>query len=301
MWVTVESLWKSSFVVPAAAVELFLDSVDADNLSIAAFEIDGSEDGNDALWRVEMLHRDKPDPDDLQVLLEPLADQASLGAVSVDIDQVAKTDWVAQVQADMPPRRIGRFWIHGSHVETPAPAGSTPIHLDAGLAFGSGEHATTEGCLKAIDHLAKRRRFRHVLDMGCGAGILAIAAAKCWPAKVLAVDNDPVAVQVAADNIRQNGVAAYVQALTSEGYADPKVRLRRPFDVVLANILANPLMEMARDLSQHLAVDGVAVLSGLLDRQAGAVVRAHQRHGLYLHRRIDIGHWTTLMMSRKKA
>jgi len=128
-----------------------------------------------------------------------------------------------------------------------------------------------------------------------------MSAAKCWSARVLAVDNDPVAVQVAAENVRQNGVAACVQALTSEGYADPRVRLRRPYDVILANILANPLAEMARDLSQHLALDGVAVLSGLLDRQADAVMRAHQRHGLYLRRRIDIGHWTTLMMSRKKA
>ena len=296
-----DSFWKSSFVVPAAAVDLFLDSVDAGSLSIAAFEIDGSDDGRDALWRVELLHRDKPDPDDLEVLLEPLAERASLGGISIDIDPVPQTDWVKQVQADMPPRQIGRFWIHGSHVETPPPVGSTPIHLDAGLAFGSGEHATTEGCLRAIDRLAVRRRFRHVLDMGCGAGILAIAAAKCWPGKVLAVDNDPVAVQVAADNVKQNGVAAHVRTLTSEGYADSKVRLGRPYDVILANILANPLIEMARDLSRHLALDGVAILSGLLDRQAGAVLRAHQRHGLYLRQRIDIGHWTTLMMSRKKA
>jgi len=297
----VESFWKSSFVVPAAAVELFLDSVDADSLSIAVFEIDGSENGDGAFWRVEMLHRDKPDPDDLDVLLEPLVERASLGSVSIDIDPVPEADWVKQVQADMPPRRIGRFWIHGSHVVADAPEGSTPIHLDAGLAFGSGEHGTTEGCLQAIDRLARRKRFRHVLDMGCGAGMLAIAAAKCWPAKVLAVDNDPAAVRVAADNVRQNGVATRVKTLLSEGYADPRVRLRGPYDVILANILADPLSEMARDLSQHLAFDGVAVLSGLLSRQAASVMRAHHRHGLYLRQRIDIGPWTTLVMSRKKA
>lgn len=298
---TVEPFWKSSFVVPAAAVELFLDSVDADALSIAAFEIDGVGNGDGQLWRIEMLHREEPDPEDLEVLLEPLAERASLGSVSIDIDQVPDTDWVKEVQANMPPRQFGRFWIHGSHVDTAPPEGSTPIRLDAGLAFGSGEHATTQGCLQAIDQLARRRRFRQVLDMGCGAGMLAIAAAKCWPARVLAVDNDPVAVEVAAENAVLNGVDVHMQALLSEGYAHPQVRMRGPYDVILANILANPLCEMARDLNQVLAADGVAVLSGLLDRQASRVLAAHYGYGIFLRQRIESGPWTTLVMSRKKA
>ncbi len=298
---TVEPFWKSSFVVPAGAVELFLDSVDADALSIAAFEIDGVENGDGQLWRVEMLHREEPDPLDLEVLLEPLAERASLGSLPVEIGQVPDADWVKEVQADMPPRRFGRFWVHGSHVDTPPPEGATPIRLDAGLAFGSGEHATTQGCLQAIDQRARRRRFRHVLDMGCGAGMLAIAAAKCWPARVLAVDNDPVAVEVAAENARLNDVGAQVQALLSEGYADPQIRMRGPYDVILANILADPLCDMARDLTQVLAADGIAVLSGLLDRQASRVLAAHYGCGLSLRKRIEIGPWTTLVMSRKKA
>lgn len=297
----VEDFWKSSFVVPVGAVNLFLDSVDADALSIAAFEIEESEDGGDTLWRVEMLHPEEPDLEELEVLLEPLVERASLGPLSFDVDRVPKTDWVKQVQTDMPPRRIGRFWIHGSHVETVPPDGVTPICLDAGLAFGSGEHATTEGCLIAIDRLARRRRFRQVLDMGCGAGLLAMAAAKCWPAQVLAVDNDPAAVEVAAENARQNGVGARIRALLSDGYTDPTVRIRGPYDVILANILADPLCEMARDLARNLAVDGTAVLSGLLSRQADRVMGAHQRQGLFLRQRINIGPWTTLVMSRKKA
>ncbi|MDH3664045.1 MAG: 50S ribosomal protein L11 methyltransferase [Alphaproteobacteria bacterium] len=296
-----EAFWKSSFVVPAGAVELFLDSVDADALSIAAFEIDGSENGDGTLWCVEMLHREEPDREDLEVLLEPLCERASLGPLAIDIDPVPKEDWVKHVQASMPPRQIGRFWIHGSHVDTPPPAGLTPIRLDAGLAFGSGEHASTQGCLQALDRLARRRRFRRVLDMGSGAGMLAIAAAKCWPARILAVDNDPVAVEVAAENIRQNGVGRLVQALVSEGYADPEIRRRGPYDLILANILADPLCNMARDLARSLDVDGIAVLSGLLDRQADRVQAAHHGYGLYLRQRINIGPWTTLIMSRKKA
>ncbi|MGI9509354.1 MAG: 50S ribosomal protein L11 methyltransferase [Geminicoccaceae bacterium] len=288
-------------MVPAAAVNLFLDSVDADALSIAAFEIDGTENGDGERWCVEMLHREQPEPADLEVLLEPLVEQARLGSISIDVDKVPETDWVEQVQAQMPPRQIGRFWIHGSHVDTPPPEGSTPIRLDAGLAFGSGEHATTQGCLQALDRWAGRRRFRHVLDMGCGAGLLAIAAAKCWPARVLAVDNDPVAVKVATENATLNGVGGRLHALVSQGYADARIRVLGPYDVILANILADPLRDMAQDLSRSLAHDGIAVLSGLLDRQARRVLASHVAYGLFLRERIDIGPWTTLVMSRKRA
>lgn len=298
---TVVSFWKSSFLVPAAAVDLFLDSIEADALSIAAFEVDGSENGNGMLWRVEVMHADEPTSDDLEVLLEPLIEEAGLGSVPIEIDHVPDKDWVKQVQADMPPRQVGRFWIHGSHVDVPAPERAVPIELDAGLAFGSGEHATTQGCLEAIHRIARRRRFRRVLDMGCGAGMLAIAAAKCWPAMGLAVDNDPVAVDVASENIRQNGVSGRVQALLSDGYADVQIRARGPYDLVLANILADPLCMMAKDLRRHLASDGFAVLSGLLARQASRVLAAHHRVGLNLWQRIDIGPWTTLVLSRKKA
>ncbi len=295
------SFWKSSFVVPAEAVELFLDSVDSDAESITAFELDGPEDGDGALWRVELLHGERPDPADLTVLVEPLAAQTGLGTLSIDVQEVAETDWVRRVQADMPPRRIGRFWIHGTHVEEDPPEDAAPILLDAGLAFGSGEHATTEGCLEALDSLAARRRFRRVLDMGCGAGTLAIAAAKCWPARVLAVDNDPVAVDVATANAVLNGVGGRVRVLISDGYADPAIRRSGPFDLILSNILADPLCDMARDLGRSLAHDGVVVLSGLLDRQADKVVASHLVHGLFLRERIEIGHWTTLIMSRKKT
>lgn len=293
--------WKSSFVVPAGAVAFFLDKIDAGALSIAAFEVDGAGHGDAQNWRVEMLHGERPDPEDLQILLKPLADAAALGSPSIDIDPVPEADWVKQVQADTPPRRIGRFWIHGSHVDVPPPAGTRPIRLDAGLAFGSGEHPTTQGCLLAIDHIARRRRFRRVLDMGCGAGMLAIAAAKCWPARGLAVDNDPVAVEVAAENIRQNGEGGRIRTLVSDGYANPKIRRHGPYDLILANILADPLCDMAGDLSRHLAAGGVAVLSGLLARQAARVTAAHGRFGLVLRKRIDIEPWTTLVMSRKKA
>jgi ribosomal protein L11 methyltransferase len=137
--------------------------------------------------------------------------------------------------------------------------------------------------------------------MGCGSGVLAVAAAKCWPCQVLAVDNDPVAVDVASDNMRINGVGDRVDTLVSEGYAQPLIRSRGPYDVILSNILANPLCEMARDLANHLAPEGTAILAGILERQASQVIASHQTYGLYLRRKIRSGPWTILVMSRKKA
>lgn len=293
--------WQSRFVVPLEAAQVFLDASELDSLSIAAFEIDGRENGDGQWWRVEMLHQEEPDRDDLSMLLEPIAVRAKLQHLHIDIEQLPDENWVEHVQAETEPFGVGRFWIHGSHIERAPPDGMIPIQLDAGLAFGSGEHPTTRGCLDALDQLAKRRRFSQVLDMGCGAGLLAIAAAKCWPARTVAVDNDAVAVEVAADNARLNGVDERFEALVSEGYAHPMIRARGPYDVILSNILARPLSEMARDLASHLARDGTAVLAGLLERQASQVIASHQAYGLFIRRKIKLGPWTTLIMSRKKT
>ncbi|MGI9490882.1 MAG: 50S ribosomal protein L11 methyltransferase [Geminicoccaceae bacterium] len=294
-------LWQSRFVVPSDAVDLFLNATDEEVLSIAAFEIDGAENGDGQWWRVEMLHREEPDPEDLSVLLEPIAARAKIQDFDIEIERLPDSDWVEHVQREFEPFEIGRFWIHGSHVDVKPPKGQVPIQLDAGMAFGSGEHPTTEGCLRALDQLARRRRFGHVLDMGCGAGVLAIAAAKCWPSKVLAVDNDEVAVAVARDNARINGVDGRCKALVSEGYAHPMIRASGPYDLVLSNILADPLCEMARDLASHLAYDGVAILAGLLGQQARQVIASHQVYGMFLRDKIKIGPWTILVMSRKKT
>lgn len=293
--------WQSRFIVPTDAVSLFLEAPELEVFCIGAFEIDGREIGDGQSWRVEMLHQEKPSLDELFALLEPVAVRAKLKLAQVEVEQLPDANWVEHVQAEIKPFEIGRFWIHGSHVDQMPPEGLVPIQLDAGLAFGSGEHPTTRGCLAALDDLAKNRRFAEVLDMGCGAGLLAIAAAKCWSCRALAVDNDAVAVDVAEQNAGINGVGEQFDALVSEGYADPKIRERGPYDIILSNILADPLCDMAADLASHLAEDGVAILSGLLDRQASDVAAAHQAHGLFLQSKIELEPWTTLMMSRKKT
>jgi ribosomal protein L11 methyltransferase len=293
-------LWQSRFVVPAAAVELFMAELEDVGLSVAAFEEPAYDGGDGALWRIELMHRGEPDQEELAARLAPLAERAGIARIDLTLAPLATTNWLARVAASFTPQRIGRFWVHGSHVRAAPPVGAVPIRIDAGLAFGSGEHASTRGCLLALDELARRRRFGRVLDMGCGSGILAIAAAKCWPARVLAVDNDPQAVAVAEDNVRQNGVAGRVRVRRSEGYRSPAVGAAGPYDLVLANILADPLCDMARDLARHLAPGGSAILSGLFDRQAARVIEAHRAAGLRLRRCIQLEIWTTLVLGARR-
>jgi ribosomal protein L11 methyltransferase len=287
-------LWQSRFVVPAAAAGTFLTELD-DELSVSAFEDPEQPD----LWVIELIHQGEPDR---QALLARLAPLAAPWRIEIDltVGPIPSTDWLYRTVENFPPQRIGRFWIHGSHISETPPPGTVPILLDAGLAFGSGEHDSTRGCLLALDRLARRRRLKRVLDLGCGAGILAIAAAKCWPARVVAADNDPVAVAVARDNAASNGVAR-VRCMTSDGYGSAALRAAGPFDLILANILADPLCAMARETARNLAPSGTAVLSGLLDRQADRVLAAHRVFGLRLRKQIGDGPWVTLVLGHGRG
>jgi ribosomal protein L11 methyltransferase len=287
-------LWQSRFLVPAAAVEAFLDALD-DELSVSAFEDAKRPD----LWVIGLIHRGEPDRAALLARLAPVASPWRI-ALDLEIGPIPSTDWLYRTAQSFPPQRIGRFWVHGSHVGDAPPAGTVPIRLDAGQAFGSGEHESTRGCLLALDRLA-RRRLKRVLDLGCGAGILAIAAAKCWPARVLAADNDPIAIAVARENADRNGVAGRVRCLLSDGYDSAALRRVGPFDLILANILADPLCDMARGTARNLAPGGSAVLSGVLARQAERVLAAHRRFGLRLREQIDQGLWATLVLGHGRG
>jgi ribosomal protein L11 methyltransferase len=293
------ALWQSRFLVPAATVELFLDALEGEALSVSAFEETGAN-GHDGLWRIELIQSGQPDRLALAGRLAPLAERAGLPKLDLRVDPIPITDWLSRTSAQFPPQQIGAFWIHGSHIQETPPEGAIPIRLDAGLAFGSGEHASTQGCLLALGQLAERRRWRRVLDLGCGSGILAIAAAKLQARRVLGADNDPVAVAVGRENAERNGVAHRTRWLESEGYKNPLLRAKAPFDLILANILADPLCELARGTARHLAPGGAAVLSGLLDRQAGRVIEAHRRAGLRLRREITLAIWTTLVMVKPR-
>ncbi|MFO1074040.1 MAG: 50S ribosomal protein L11 methyltransferase [Geminicoccaceae bacterium] len=288
-------LWRARLRTAGPALPDLLD-VEEEALSVSLFEIEDPATAEPLGWQVDLLFREAPDAQALEARLRPLCAGSGAELVGLEVTAVPAEDWVASTQLRLPPIVAGRFVVHGAHARDELPAGLLPIEIDAGLAFGSGEHATTHACLVAIDRLARRRRFRRVLDVGCGSGVLAIAAARCWPARIVAVDNDPIAVRVAAENLRHNGVRGRVEVLLGEGYAHKAIRRAAPFDLILANIFADPLIELAPALRRHLAPGGHAVLSGLLARQAPAVVAAHRRQGLHICRRVDHGAWTALLL-----
>lgn len=204
-------------------------------------------------------------------------------------------DWVAAVYRDFSPLTIGQFYIYGSHIQDPLPQDLFPLCIDAATAFGSGQHESTEGCLKALTFLAKEQPFCHPLDMGCGSGILALGMASLWRVPVLACDNDPEAVRVTQENAKMNHLDAFVQAQVSEGFSAIN---NRTFDIITANILAGPLCQMASRMIQALVPAGYVVLAGLLNRQAEDVIDSYRSVGAKLVDQLFIGDWSTLILRK---
>ncbi len=285
--------WRVSLTVPLPVVDAFEASLEPFCVAVSRFLVEG-----DTRWRVEGDCVTAPDPQEIVRALSYAAAIVDLEMPEFTCFPVPGRDWLAENRRAFPPLSVGRYFIHGTHFEGRPPSGRTVIILDAGAAFGSGEHASTSGCLRAMDFLARKRRPRSVLDVGCGSGILAIAAAKTWRSRVVAVDNDPVAVRVARDNAVLNRVAERILVGLGDGYAAPAVRTRHGYDVVLSNILARPLRKMAWQLRRHLAPRGVAVLSGFIDRDWRAVLSAHEAAGLRLVGRIRCQGWSTIVVRR---
>lgn len=211
-------------------------------------------------------------------------------------------DWVKQVQKDFPPFMVGRCYIYGSHAKQPIPANAIPLKIDAAAAFGTGEHDTTAGCLIALQRIKKTNaRTRSVLDMGCGTAILAIAAAKLWrSANISAYDNDAGAVRTSNENFACNRLRR-MHAFVSDGYRTQRVKSEGKHDIVVANILARPLMRMARAANQSVAPNGRLILSGLLNHQENMVLSAHRYQGLHLKKRIRRGRWSVLILKKGRS
>ena len=255
-------------------------------------------DKPDGIWRVEGFTGAEPDQQALTHAFAKAAGNTGIVPPVPKIDLVPPRDWVAENLADFPPVSVGRYFIHGSHFNGAPPAGSVALQLDAGSAFGSGEHPSTAGCLMALDRLARERRFRRPLDMGCGSGILTLALAKTWRAPVVACDIDDEAVRMTAANAARNGVTRMVRAWCGAGYRTPAVAKGGPYDLIVSNILARPLKDMAGDLVSTLAPGGVAVLSGLFRRDGRLVIAAHRGRGLWLICTIILSDWITIVMGR---
>lgn len=267
-------------------------------------ERDWSEDGvvvslderSDGLWSVD-AYFEAGSPDVVAAAIRDKLGSDAFGA-SLSVEFLPETNWIAAGLQALVPVAAGRFLVHGSHDRGRLPAGRVAIEIDAGQAFGSGHHGTTAGCLTVLDRLLKARRFENPLDLGAGSGVLAIALAKVLRRPVLATDIDPVAIGVARANAALNGVGRLVEAVTAPGLRHPTISNRAPFDLVVANILAEPLVRLAPQLAPLLAAGGTLVLSGLLPRQRERVVAAYGAQGIRLEQARSFGGWAVLVLRR---
>jgi ribosomal protein L11 methyltransferase len=297
---TTGSLWRTSFVLDDGLAQDVFERLDELGLSVGMFEHEG--DGGFAVerWRMEIVEAERPEPERQRARLLELAGDLVGEIPDLAVEEVTEEAWTAAMRREFPPVEAGRFFVHGHAHADQVPKGRIAIAIEAGLAFGSGEHATTKGCLLAFDQILPRRPWRRILDMGTGSGILAIAAAKATDAAVLAVDVDPTAVEVAAQNVIDNGVADRVRCLAGDGFQAPGVMHPRGYDLIFANILANPLVAMAGSLAKALAPGGIAILSGLIDEQAPRVEAAYRRAGLHGRRRMMLDRWAVITLRKPR-
>ncbi len=274
----------------ATALAEALEKLDPEPSGVGVFEM---EDGSE-LWEVGVYFLEEPNG----MVLDMLA--LAFGAKPFVVSEVPDVDWVAKVRRELQPVEAGRFFVFGSHDIDRVPQDRVALQIEATVAFGTGHHGTTLGCLRAFDALFEAGfRPGRVADIGCGTAVLAMAAAAVLPdALVIASDIDQVAVDVARANVGINGLQGRIACLEAAGFAHPELAAAAPFDLVFANILKGPLVELAPPMAAHVTQGGRVILSGLLVDQAAVVTAAYVAAGFALHNRSDIGDWATLVMQR---
>ncbi|THH37209.1 50S ribosomal protein L11 methyltransferase [Aliishimia ponticola] len=273
----------------AEALGEAMETLTPEPTGVGVFEV---EDGS-GLWEVGGYFTEAPDA----VALDLLA--AAMGAQPFTVSELPETDWVAHVRRELAPVEAGRFFVYGAHDADKVPPESEALLIEAAMAFGTGHHGTTLGCLRALDGLLRDGVECHnAVDIGCGTAVLAMAAAKVWPETVLASDIDEVAVDVAEANVRANGLEGRVRCVEAAGFDHPELAAAAPFDLVFANILKGPLIALAPDMASHIQPGGYAILSGILNPQADEVVAHYTQVGFNLLSRDEIVDWTTLVLRK---
>jgi ribosomal protein L11 methyltransferase len=286
--------------------DLLAECLDSEAVAVSSME------ESDGCWSLALHFRQQPNEGAVRELIASAIRGREPPALR--FETLAATDWVRESR--LPPVGAGRFLVHGAHDRARVPANRIGIEIEAGLAFGTGHHGSTRGCLLALDHVAKhwsRRRHRahsrrqgerraaHILDVGTGSGVLAIAAAKALRSLVLASDIDRRAVRTARNNMRLNGVGACITVLQADGISRYRFFQSAPFELILANILLDPLKELATPMARLAARNGIVVLSGLLNVQAGPAIASYRARGFVLMRRIRLAGWSTLVLAHRPA
>lgn len=286
------STWLLKVAVPPLAIPAFEEALAAEDAALSSFEIPGT-----ALWSVEALTERAPDRALVEERLRTAAAAMDMPIPELLIEELEGRDWVAQSLYGLTPVRAGRFFVHGAHDRNARPAGAIALEVEASAAFGTGHHETTRGCLLMLNGLARQRRYRRPLDLGCGTGVLAMAAAILWRVPVLASDIDPTAVGVARATVEHNRLNHRVDCVVADGLCHPAMRRARPYDLVMANILARPLMRLAPDITRA-APAATLVLAGILRHQALPVATRYRQLGWRINRRLDLGAWTIMTLER---
>ena len=258
-------------------------------IGVGVFEL---EDGS-GLWEVGAYFSEKPDDISLALLA------AVFQAEEFKISELPQIDWVSKVQRSLKPVVAGRFFVYGSHDSDKVPPDCEPLLIEASMAFGTGHHGTTKGCLLALEQLIKVGfKAKNVIDVGCGTAVLAMAAARTFSANVIASDIDSVAHSVAKLNIIANGLDQNIQCFEASGFAHEQIKTKNPFDLIFANILLAPLLGLATDISKYSLSGGYVVLSGILSEQAELVVKKYTGVGFSLSNQIEIGEWVTIIFRK---
>ena len=298
--------WKVSLPCTRSEAEQLKDDIPAFALLDSPPTLMTSEgDPNQAdQWRLDAYFEEEPTDSDIALLRSLVPSAADTAPM---VERVGKQDWVSLSQAGLEPIRAGRFFVHTPAHRAKGPGDAVTLEIDAGRAFGTGHHETTTGCLLAIDGLKRDgANFANILDLGTGTGLLAFAVHRLWPvARVTASDIDPIAVHVARENaqanrIRMGRARGQIELVVASGLRDRRLRARAPYNLVLANILAGPLIELAPAIAAALAPSGVLVLAGLLNHQAASVTAAYRRQGLSPLQMILRGEWPTLVLRKRR-
>ena len=289
---TFTALTTLSGKAAAEKLGLALERMTPEPTGVGVFEI---EDGT-GLWEVGGYFAEEPDQTALLLL------STAMGAQPFAVSEVPDKDWVAHVRRELAPVRAGRFFVYGAHDADQVPQGIEPLLIEAAMAFGTGHHGTTYGCLKALDRLVDQGfEGVNVADIGCGTAVLAMAAARVWARPVIASDIDEVAVDVARSNVVANGLSDLVTCVEAAGFDHDDIKAKSPFDLVFANILKGPLIALASEMSVQVRAGGYAILSGILNEQADDVLSVYAQSGFNLAHRDETVDWTTLTLIRNRS